>query len=594
MAADVPPTAAELREALQAQTPLLARVAGYSLVTSLLFLAPTWYMLEVYDRVLNSRNDRTLLMLTLMVLVGYVVMELLDLVRLRLLHHVGLNLDGRLRLRLFDAAFRQQLRKAPGGTPQVFADLRTLRDFLPSPFVTALFDLPASLVFMVLVSIASPWLGLMTALGALILGVIAFATERYTLPKLTQANRAAIEAQNYASTSLRNAQVIESMGMLGAIRSRWLQRQNQMLGNQAAASDRAGLNTAVSKMVQGLQGSLLLGASCWLLLEGQLAGGAGMMLVASVLGGRVLTPLTQLVAQWRLAVNTRDAWRRLSLLLGSVPEVTETMELPAPKGVVTVEAVVAAAPGSQLPILRSLSFAVGPGEVLAVIGPSASGKTSLARVLVGLWPTLSGKVRLDGADIYGWPKEKLGPHLGYLPQGVELFDGSLAENIARFGKVDMERVQRAAEQAGLTEWVASLPEGWDTRIGEDGAVLSGGQRQRVALARAVYGDPALVVLDEPNASLDEAGERALVNLLLGLKARKATVVVITHRTSVLPACDKLLVLHEGQAKAMGPRDEVLAQLQKAAQANMQAAQAAQAARQAALARATPAAQPGGV
>ncbi|WP_310737556.1 type I secretion system permease/ATPase [Inhella gelatinilytica] len=565
----------ELREGLRAQSPLLARVAGYSLVTSLLFLAPTWYMLEVYDRVLNSRNETTLLMLTVMVVAAYVVMELLDVVRLRLLQQVGLNLDARLRLRLFDAAFRQQLRKQPGGSVQVFSDLRTLRDAAATPVVTALFDLPASLVFLVLVAAISPWLGVLAALGAALLGVIAWLTERYTMPMLMEANKASIEAQGYAGASLRNAQVIESMGMLGAIRLRWLKRQEGMLGNQAAASDRAGLNTAVSKMLQGLQGSLLLGASCWLTLQGDLAGGGGMMLVASILGGRVLTPLTQLVGQWRLVVNARDSWRRLDSLLAAVPEGQEGMELPPPKGQLSVEGVLAAAPGSQLPIIRGASFAVSPGEVVAVIGPSASGKTTLARLMVGLWPTLSGTVRLDGADVYGWPKEKLGPHLGYVPQGVELFDGTLAENIARFGKVDLEKVERAAAQVGLTEWVQSLPEGWETKLGEDGAVLSGGQRQRVALARAIYGDPSFIVMDEPNASLDEAGEKALVQLLLTLKARKATVVVITHRTAVLPACDKLLILRDGQVAAFGPRDEVMAQLNKAAQQG--AAQAAQAA-----------------
>lgn len=556
--------------ALREQMPIFRSVVGYSVITSLLVLMPTWFMLEVYDRVINSRSESTLWWLFAMVLLAYAVMELLDLFRARLLYRAGESVDRTLRDRLFEAAFTANLRRVPGGTTQAFTDLRTLREFISSGAVTAMFDAPAALVFLVLVSLISPWLGLMALAGALVQVAIAWSTEKRTMPLLGEANRSSIEAQSYASSTLRNAQVIESMGMLGDIHHRWSERQRRTLATQAAASDQAGINTTASRQIQLMLGSLILGASCWLQLTGQLNGSSGMMIVASVLGGRVLTPLAQLVAQWRGVVNARDAIKRLDKLLTLIPPAATTLPLPPPKGLLSVEGVMAAAPGSPVPIIKGVSFVVQPGDAVAVIGPSASGKTTLARLLVGLWPTASGKVRLDGVDVFGWNKAELGPHVGYLPQNVELFDGTIAENIARFGVVERDKVRDAVTLVGMDSWIDSLPDGLDTRIGEDGASLSGGQRQRVALARAVFGNPKLLVLDEPNASLDEAGEQALVAMLNQMKQRGATVLVITHRTSVLPACDKLLMLRDGQVAAYGPRDEVLVQLREAATAGAMA------------------------
>jgi len=353
--------------------------------------------------------------------------------------------------------------------------------------------------------------------------------------------------------------------MLANIHRRWMDRQREFLGLQAEASDRAGAFQAASKLVQTTMASLLLGLGAWLILADALPGGPGMMIVGSVLGGRMLAPLVQVVSQWRTVVNLRDAWARLDQLLDKLPARPPAMPLPPPKGRLAVENLVAAAPGSQAPILKGLAFAVQPGEVLAVVGPSASGKTTLARLLMGLWPAASGKVRLDGADIFAWDKGELGPHLGYLPQGVELLEGTLAENIARFGEVSMAKVKAAAAAVGLHDLIESLPQGYDSPVGRDGAMLSGGQRQRVALARALYGDPVLVVLDEPNSSLDEAGDAALALAIQALKARGTTFVVMTHRSSVLGVADKMLVLRDGAQQAFGPRDEVLAALSKAAQ-----------------------------
>ena len=320
----------------------------------------------------------------------------------------------------------------------------------------------------------------------------------------------------------------------------------------------------MSKAVQQVVSSLLLGLGAWLLLHNMLNGGESMMIIGSVLGGRVLAPLSQLVAQWNSVVNARGAWGRLELLLAQVPVKPEAMPLPAPKGFLNVEGLMAGAPGQQVAIVRGVQFALSPGEVLAVVGPSAAGKTTLARLLVGLWPSMGGKVRLDGADIYSWDKTELGPYLGYLPQGVELLEGTLAENIARFGDIDMAQVEAAAKLVGVHDLIMTLPQGYNSPVGRDGAMLSGGQRQRVGLARALYGKPVFVVLDEPNSSLDEAGDAALANAIAALKQLGTTFVVMTHRTSVLGVADKMLIMRDGAQQAFGPRDEVLAALQQKA------------------------------
>lgn len=543
----------------------------YSLVIGVLSLASTFFMLEVYDRVVNSRNSFTLFMLLVAVVGAYVMLELLELVRHGILEGVSQKLDQAFSKQLFNTAFEARLKGMPGGTTQALSDLKTIRDFLPSGAVMAMLDAPMSLVCLLIVFAVSPWLGVLALMGGVVQVWIAVRTESSTMPVLTEANRAAIEAQNYANGTLRNAQVIEAMGMMGAIHDRWMGKQRKFLSMQAIASDTAGTNTASSKFIQTMQTSLLLGASCWLTLKGQMLGGGGMMIVASTLGGKVLTPLVQLVAQWRMVVNARDAYQRLEGLLSGFPLREAGMPLPAPVGLLTVEGVVAGAPGSPVPILKGVSFAVQPGECVMLIGPSAAGKTTLARLMMGLWPASGGKVRLDGADVYMWDKAELGPHLGYLPQTVELFDGTVAENVARFGDVDMAEVERVIAQVGLIDTVAALPDGLNTRVGEDGAVLSGGQRQRVALARAIYGKPKFLVLDEPNSSLDEAGELALMATLAYLKSQGCSVLVITHRTSVLPAADKVLMLRDGQVAAFGPRDEVLAALQRAQQQAQQQA-----------------------
>ena len=567
----VKPTAStELSQLIWRFLPLYKRAALFSFVTSLLVLAPTIFMLEVYDRVVNSRSSTTLVMLIIWVLGTYLIMEWLDVVRSKLMYQASEQFDVSLRKRLFNASFDANLKNPNSGTLQVFNDLRTLRDFIASPAVTAIMDAPSSLLYLIIVFVISPLLGVVALIGAVVQVALGIQTERKTLPALTEANKAAIGAQNYASGVLRNAQVVNAMGMTSHIHQRWMKRQRLFLAKQAEASDTAGSNSASAKLIQMLQTSLILGLSCWLTVKGMLLGGGGMMIVASTLGGRVLAPLAQLILQWRLVVNARDSYRRMENFLNALPERQYGMSLPAPEGYLNVEQVTAGAPGSPYPIIRGVNFSVAPGETVAMIGPSAAGKTTLARLLMGIWPTLSGKVRLDGNDMYAWNKAELGPYLGYLPQDVELFDGSIAENIARFGDVDMDQVREAARQVGLDSMIEALPDSYDTLLGEDGARLSGGQRQRVALARAIYGWPKFVLLDEPNSSLDEAGEKSLLETLVELKRRGSTTIIITHRTSVLPAADKILILRDGQLAGFGPRDEVLAALNKARQQQLAA------------------------
>ena len=563
MKPQTPPS--ELSLALDTIRPAIVRAALFSMIISFMALAPTVYMLEVYDRVVNSRSGMTLAMLTLMIVGAYAVMEILEKVRGALLRAAGVALDEKLSKRVYDAMFQGFLKRQVGGSMQVLNDLRLIREFLPNPALLAVMEAPVALLALALIFAINPLLGWSAVVGALAQLGVAWMTEKATRKPLMEANRSAVGAQQMAESSLRNAHVMESMGMLDAVHARWNKRQQEFLAYQAQASEGAGLWTAMSKLVQQVMGSFLLGLGAWLLLGNALNGGAGMMIIGSVLGGRVLAPLAQLVSQWSAVVNVRAAWERLEGLLAQMPAKPKNMSLPAPKGVLTVESLMAGAPGHPVAIVRGVQFGLNPGEVLAVVGPSASGKTTLARLLVGLWPAMSGKVRLDGADIHTWDKAELGPYLGYLPQGVELLEGTLAENIARFGDVDMVQVEAAARLVGLHDLIMALPQGYNSPIGRDGAVLSGGQRQRVGLARALYGKPVFVVLDEPNSSLDEAGDAALANAIASLKQLGTTFVVMTHRTSVLGVADKMLLMRDGAQQAFGPRDEVLAALQQARQ-----------------------------
>ncbi len=555
-----------LKSALWANTDLVKQALWFSLAINLLMLAPTVFMMQVYDMVLNSQSIKTLMLLLLLVFVVYVFVEILEWVRLQMMTAVSLKFDADIRNRVFDAMYEARRLQLPGGSPQALSDLRVVRDFIGSPMVTAFLDAPVSLIFLLLVLLIHPSMALFALVGALCQFVLAMRAHRVTEPQVVQSGRAGMEAQAYVASALNNAEVVEAMGMFDAIHDKWMAKQKKFLQLNAASSESSGLSAAVSKFGQAAQGSLMMGLGCWLTIMGLLQDSGSLMIVASVLGGRMLAPLVQIIAQWKMIVSAKDSYARLDMLLESVPAKPNGMTLPPPVGQVVVENLFLAAPGKGPNILKGISFVLNPGESLALIGPSASGKSSLTRALVGIWGAQSGKVRLDGADVFQWPKENLGPYLGYLPQSVELFDGSLAENIARFGSVDMDKVQTAARLLGLDEFVQTLPEKYDTRVGTAGAFLSGGQRQRLALARAVYGMPKLIVLDEPNSSLDEQGDALFIELLKSLKAAGSTVVIVTHKSSPLTVVDKILFMNDGRMQMWGPRDEVLAKLKEVAPA----------------------------
>ena len=553
----------ELDQILWSMKRIFFLAGVFSFFINALMLVPSLYMMQVYDRVLNSRNEMTLLMITLITLGLYALLGALEWVRSQLLVRASVKLDKRLNDRVFGATFEATLRGAGGNPAQALSDVTNLRQFLSGNGLFAFFDAPWTPIFLIVISILHPWLGLFSLVGGLILIALTWLTERATQKPLAEANAAGIQAGNFAGNNLKNAEVIEAMGMLPAIRSRWYAKHQHGLAMQQLASDRAGAIGAATRFVRLTQQSLILGLGALLVIEGQLSPGG--MIAASILMGRVLAPIEQTIGVWKSLLSARSAYERLQGLLAIVPPKELTMSLPDPAGKLDLENVVAMAPNSKLVILKGINAAIPAGQIVGVVGPSASGKSTLARLLVGVWPAASGKVRLDGADIFAWNKAELGPHIGYLPQDVELFEGSIAENIARLGDVDSEMVVRAAQRAGVHEMILRFPNGYDTPIGAGGGFLSGGQRQRIALARALYRDPVMVVLDEPNSNLDDVGEQALVRAVLELKAQGSTVIVITHRTNIVSVVDRLMVLRDGALQMFGPRNEVLAALQKASQ-----------------------------
>jgi len=548
-------------------------VGAFSAITNLLMLAPSLYMLQVYDRVLTSRNETTLLMLTLMILGAYLMISVLELVRSFILVRVGARFDMELNKRVYSAAFEQNLKRVGGSAGQALSDLTNIRQFLTGNALFAFFDAPWFPIYLVVIFIFEPGLGVFALCGTAILVALAFLNERVSKKPLAEANTLSIASASLATNNLRNAEVIESMGMLPNLMGRWFKLHGKFLHLQGEASEKAGLVAAVTKFVQVSLQSLVLGYGALLVLENKIT--PGMMIAASILLGRALAPVQQVIAVWKTFAGARSAYGRLTELLGNNPARKAGMQLPKPTGLLTVEGVSAVAPGGQTTLLRGVSFGLQPGDVVGVIGPSGSGKTTLARLLVGVWPAALGKVRLDGADIYQWNKAELGPHLGYLPQDIELFAGTVAENIARFGDVDAEKVVQAAQRAGVHDIILRLPAGYDTPLGDGGAGLSGGQKQRLGLARAMYGDPAVLVLDEPNSNLDDAGENALLVAVNDLRARGKTIVLITHRTSAIGITNKLLLLRDGAVELFGPTKQVLQALQEKNQKQMSAQAQAQ-------------------
>ncbi|MEW5729520.1 MAG: type I secretion system permease/ATPase [Pseudomonadota bacterium] len=547
-----------IRKALATCKSAITATAVFSLVANLLLFVAPLYMLQVYDRVLASRSESTLVMLTLIAAFLLAILGFVEAVRSRVLVRAGARLDMELAGRAFAGVF-EAARKQPGSASgQVLRDLDSVRDFATGPALVVFCDAPWAPLFIIAAFILHPLLGAVTLAGGVIIFALAVVNEISTRKALKDASAVTANAAAFAEASLRNSEVLHAMGMMPGVSERWMARHRTALALQAQAADRAGTLLAVSKFIRMFLQSAILGVGAWLALENAVTGGA--IIAGSILMGRALAPIEMAVGHWKSFVGFRGAYARLDELLAKTAQGPARMELPRPQGAVSVERVYAVPPGSSTAVLKGVSFKLEPGEVLGVVGPSAAGKSTLARVLMGVWPAGAGVVRLDGANLGDWPRDEVGPALGYLPQDVELFDGTVAENIARFGDIDAARVVEAAARAGVHEIILGLPDGYDTRIGDGGRVLSGGQRQRIALARALYGDPAFVVLDEPNSNLDTAGEQALVEAVLGLKERRATTVVVTHRLSILASVDKILVLNAGEVELFGSRDEVLSRL----------------------------------
>lgn len=562
----------EIAQALLGFKKVFRTIGVFSAIINLLMLVPSLYMLQVYDRVLGSRNEITLLMLTLMMLGAFLVVSALELIRSFILVRMAAHMDMTLNRRVYTAAFEQNLKRGGGNAGQALSDLTNIRQFMTGNALFAFFDAPWFPIYLLVIFLFDPWLGLFSACGSAILVALAFINEKVSHKPLAQANTMAIASTNLATNNLRNAEVIEAMGMLPNLQARWFRLHSKFLQLQAEASEKAGIVGAVTKFTRNSLQSLVLGLGAWLAIDGHIT--PGMMIAASILMGKALSPVEQVIGVWKNFSNTRSAYERLTTLLTDNPPRRAGMELPKPQGAISVESLIAAPPGARVPVLRGVTFAIGAGDVLGVIGPSGAGKSTLARLLVGVWPALQGKVRLDNADIYQWNKDELGPNIGYLPQDIELFGGTVAENIGRFGPPDAERITIAAQRAGVHDMILHLPQGYDTILGDGGAGLSGGQKQRLGLARAMYGDPAVMVLDEPNSNLDDIGEKALVDAIADLRARGKTIVLITHRTSIIGITNKLLLIRDGQVEMFGPTDQVLGELQRNQQPASSAAPAA--------------------
>lgn len=528
----------------------------FSAAINILALTPSIYMLQVYDRVLASQNVTTLTMLTLIVVGLFVLAGLLEASRTFILVRVGNKLDVALNQRVYNCAYAHQLKSGTAANAgQSLRDLTTVRQFLTGNGVLAFFDTPWIPIYMAVIFMFHPGLGLLAIGGALISIALTYANTRQTDGPLTEANKLSISSASIADSNLRNSEVIEAMGMLSALRNRWLEQHYKFLALQAKASDKAAVWTHASKYFRIFLQSAALGLGAYYVLNQTMT--AGMMIAGSILIGRALAPIDQLIGAWKSYNSAKQAYGRLVQLLDESPEAPEGLKLPDPKPNLIFDSVTAAPPGTRQFTVRNISVGIKAGQIVGVVGPSGAGKSTFARLAIGVWQPQGGIVRFDGADINQYSREHIGPFIGYLPQDVELFGGSVAENIARFGEIDSRKIVEAAQAAGVHQMILNLPKGYDTVLGERGAGLSGGQKQRLGLARALYGKPKLLVLDEPNSNLDEAGEQALVNALLQQKEAGNTVIVITHKTNVIGITDSLIVMRDGAIAAAGPTAEVL-------------------------------------
>jgi ATP-binding cassette subfamily C protein len=538
----------------------VAGVVVLSAVANMLALTGSLYMLQVYDRVLPSRSIPTLIGLTILMIGLYAVFGILDLLRGKIIAGLGIRIDREWRAKVFAAVLRMQLRTDNRNSRhQPVRDLDQIRNFLTGPGLIALLDMPWLPIYLALVFLLHPLLGLVATVGALVLAGFAALTELRSRQPAEESSRSAASRQAFLETARRNSELIQALGLSRRMQARWHEQSEELAGAQGLAQAVTRGLGAASRAFRLVLQSVLLGIGAYVVIQGEATG--GIIIACSIMASRALAPIEGAIANWRGVIAARQSYERLGELLAGSPEKAEPLTLPRPKDSVVVEGLVVAAPGQQRPILQNIGFMLRAGDGLGVVGPSASGKSTLARALAGAWQPLRGAIRLDGAALDQWDGEALGRHIGYLPQDIELFDGSVAHNIARLDPdAPSEAVIAAAAAAGVHAMILGFSDGYGTRIGEGGAMLSGGQRQRIALARALYGNPFFVVLDEPNSNLDAEGDAALASAIAGVCARGGIVVVIAHRPAALSAVNKMAVLAGGRLQTFGPKEEVLAKL----------------------------------
>ncbi len=547
----------ELRLLLQTCSGYFVTAAIFSLAINLLYLAGPLYMLQVYDRVISSASEVTLVMLTIALLMAFMALAGLDAVRARVLTRASIRLDRRIAARIMTAIIDRS-GSFGSARSQLLRDFDTFRQFITGAGIHAIFDLPWAPIYIAVIFMLHPALGAFALGCSMVLILMALLNEWMVKQPLSESGAAASRNYGFTEMSLRNTEVVRAMGMTDGLLRRWSRDRDRMLERQVLASDRAaGMQSTIRFLRLSMQ-SVILGLGAYLVIERVATGGA--MFAASLLLGRALQPVEQIVGSWRNLVSARGAFLRVRDLLAASPVRASGLSLPRPLGQLAVEGLSFVPPVSSKPILRGVGFGVEPGEVLGVIGPSGAGKSTLARHLVGVLTPSAGAVRLDGADVCVWARSTLGRHVGYLPQDIELFSDTIAANISRFQVGEDNAVIAAARMADVHEMILRLPNGYDTEVGEGGAILSGGYRQRIALARAVYGNPSLVVLDEPSSNLDADGDAALTDCIIQLKEQGTTVVIVSHRPSTIGVVDKILVLRDGAAEMFGPRAEIMARL----------------------------------
>ncbi|MBV7394417.1 type I secretion system permease/ATPase [Mameliella sp. DP3N28-2] len=546
----------ELRAARRQSRPYFWFVGIFSFFVNILMLTGPMYMLQVYDRVLGSRSEATLIALSVLVIFLYSMMGLLDYVRGRIMARVAARFQAVLDLRVFDAVLRRAAVQNDELAQTGLRDLESVQRLMSSPVLMALFDIPWTPFFIFAIFVFHPWMGYLAIGGGLFLVLVTIINQIVSKAPTLKSNMAVMQAESTADQIRQEAEMVQALGMRGDAFTRWMQARSQSLSGQIASADLSGTFTTITKTFRMLLQSAMLGLAAYLVLQGNLTPGA--MIAGSILMGRALAPIELLIGQWALVQRARKGWDNLSQLLGEVPEAAERTALPKPQAKLDVQQLTVVAPGEQQAALRLVSFNVGPGQACGVIGPSGAGKSTLARALTGVWRPAGGKIRLDGASLEQYGAETLGQHIGYLPQRVTLFDGTIAENIARLSpEPDAEKVVEAAMKADAHEMILKLPQGYDTRVTASGGRLSGGQMQRIGLARAMYGDPVLLVLDEPNSNLDNEGSEAVNKAIKGFKAEGKAVLIMAHRPAAIKECDLLLMLENGGRAAFGPKDEVL-------------------------------------